>query len=379
MIEEKTLLVRTMSETGDSPVKRKSKGENNKEEEEEMSTKNLNSMMDDGNDGDDKGKHRTTSTCTDASANRNSNSCSSSSTSGINNDLAYDGMWSFAGFNGMMVQLAEDFVKAQHEEKVQQKTTNDDDHYEENYIHFNNFDPSNEESMIECQEKLNERHLHLADGVLRRLVEGCCPSKIPICRLDEETTMKRIMECKLKGNHHFSRYEFREAIDHYDDALSCIPNNNNKNYLFIAPIHQIQQIVNVLSNKAECLLRKGRYEDAAETSTEALIFMNDHEKSRIRRAKANIEIGKYDRYEITSRGSSEMDGAAYLVQAKFDLEEVLDSEVEDSSEGKETAEKLLSQVNRLLNNAKKKVLDKNPTMDANEWDLNVLKIQSRCW
>ena len=74
MIEEKTLLIRTMSETGDSPVKRKSKGENNKEEEEEMSTKNLNSMMDDGNDGDDKGNHMTTSTCTDASANSNSNS-----------------------------------------------------------------------------------------------------------------------------------------------------------------------------------------------------------------------------------------------------------------------------------------------------------------
>jgi tetratricopeptide (TPR) repeat protein len=347
-----------------------------------MSTKNLNSMMNEGNDGDDKRNHKTTPTCTAGSS-----ACNNSSS--INNDLAFDGMWSFAGFNGMMVQLAEDFVKAQHAKKAQQKTTSSsgkqddkDDDDEENYIYFNNFDPSNQESMIECQEKLNERNLHLADGVLRRLVEGCCPSKIPICRLDEETTMKRMVEYKLKGNHHFTRHEFREAIDHYDDALSCIPNNNNNNnnnYLFIAPIHQIQQIVNVLSNKAECLLRKGKCEDAAETTTEALIFMNDHEKSRIRRAKANIEIGKYDRYEITSRGSSEMDGAAYLIQAKYDLEEVLDIDADDSSEGKETAEKLSSKVNRLLKNAKKKVLDKNPTMNANEWDLNVLKIQSRCW
>jgi hypothetical protein len=44
----------------------------------------------------------------------------------------------------------------------------DDNHDEETFTHFNNFDPSsNEESMIECQEKLNERNLHLADGVLR--------------------------------------------------------------------------------------------------------------------------------------------------------------------------------------------------------------------
>jgi hypothetical protein len=72
-----------------------------------------------------KGNHNTTPTCTGgASAKSNSNSSSSSSSSGINNDLAYDGMWSFAGFNGMIVQLAEAFVKAQHEKKVHQKKTN---------------------------------------------------------------------------------------------------------------------------------------------------------------------------------------------------------------------------------------------------------------
>ena len=143
----------------------------------------------------------------------------------------------------------------------------------------------------------------------------------------------------------------------------------------MAPRNQIQQIVNVLSNKSECLLRKGKFEDAAETATEALIFMNDHEKSRIRRAKAELEVGKYDRYEATSRGDGTKNGVSYLVQAKYDLEEVLDSP-DSTIEGRETAEEVMSQVDRLIKGAKKKVLSKDPNT---EWDLDILKIQSRCW
>ena len=434
--------------------------------------------MDDNNKGNNNSKttgnskccnNASNNTCNAASAASATSSTSSNSTTSvgnevsITNDLAYDGMWSFAAFSGMMIKLAQDFVKEQQQQQQQLQREhsnsggNDDDddddddadnekeEDEENYIYFNinrllgpssdnDYDNNDEESMMiinnmEClQEKLNERNLHLADGVLRRLVERCCPSRVPIRRLDEEITMKQIMEYKLKGNNHFLRHEFREAIDYYNDALSCIHCERGEHlhlqHLFVAPIHQIQQIVNVLSNKAECLLRKYKYEDAAEVATEALIFMNDHVKSRIRRAKATMEIGKYDRYELSSRGGNNndgntstrytcMDGVAYLIQAKYDLDEVLlilennqhestltysTSTTTKITEGnKQTLGQevliLLSEVNRLLKNAKKKVLllynktpDKNNMMmtntnnnNNNEWDLNVLKIKSRCW
>ena len=280
-------------------------------------------------------------------------------------DLAFDGMWPFSGYSDMMVQLAQDFVKA----RQRQHETDEEDEF----VSLEFFDPSNEETMIRCQEDLDERDLHMADGVLRRLVEGCCPSKIRIRRLDEETTMKKLIEYKVRGNRHFGRDEFQQAIDFYDLALSSIPDTQRD--LYVAPKNQIQQIVNILSNKAECLLRKVKYEQAAETATEALIFMNDHEKSRIRRAKAGLEVGKYDRYEATSRGDGSMTGVAYLVQSKYDLEEVLKNP-NSTVRGREACQEIMSQVDRLLKGARKKILSKDPIA---QWDLCVLKIQSRCW
>eukprot|EP00536_Pseudo-nitzschia_multiseries_P010439 jgi/Psemu1/242963/estExt_Genewise1.C_3190001 len=282
-------------------------------------------------------------------------------------------MWPFSGFNGMMIQFAQEFVKCQEQQKHHEESEEYMDCDEDEFVDLGNFDPSDEETIIRCQENLDERGLHMADGVWRRLAEGCCPAKIRIRRLDEDTTMKKLMEYKVQGNDHFGRREIREAIHFYDLALSSIPETHRD--LYLAPRNQIQQIVNVLSNKAECLLRKAKYEEAAETATDALIFMNGHEKSRIRRAKAGLEVGKYDRYEATSRGDGSMTGVAYLVQSKYDLEEVLNGP-DSTVEGREVAEKVISEVDRLLKGAKKKVLSKDPHL---AWDLSVLKIQSRCW
>mmetsp|Transcript_7518 Transcript_7518/g.18800 ORF Transcript_7518/g.18800 Transcript_7518/m.18800 type:complete len:318 (-) Transcript_7518:101-1054(-) len=288
-------------------------------------------------------------------------------------DIAFDGMWPFSGYNGMMVQLAQEYVKFQEQQQHQEGTEVNGDCDEDEFVNLGNFDPSNEETIIRFQESLDGRDLHMADGVWRRLAEGCCPAKIRIRRLDDDITMKKLIEHKVQGNDHFRGHDIREAIHCYDLALSSIPETQRD--LYVAPRNQIKEIVNVLSNKAECLLRKAKYEEAAETATDALIFMNDHEKSRIRRAKAGLEVGKYDRYEATSRGDGSMTGVAYLVQSKYDLEEVLDGP-DSTLEGRETAEKLMSEVNRLLKNAKKKVLSKDPFVP---WDLSVLKIQSRCW
>lgn len=215
----------------------------------------------------------------------------------------------------------------------------------------------------------------MADGVLRRLVEGCCPPRIRIRRLDKSTTMATLIDLKRKGNDHFGRGEFRQAIDCYDEALESIP-EDCRDGLFVVPGHQIEEIVNLLSNKAECLLRRARYKEAAETATEALIFCEDHEKSRLRRARAGLEIGRYDRYEATSRGDNGgMVGVAYLIQARHDLTEVL-NHPESTPGGREASKKVLSKVEKVLVGAKKMVLDKNP---EEEWDMSVLKIVSRCW
>ncbi|VEU44859.1 unnamed protein product [Pseudo-nitzschia multistriata] len=290
----------------------------------------------------------------------------------MNMDLAFDGMWSFSGYCGMMVQLAHFFVESKQGREENKGFGENDEDDEDEFLFVGSMDISAEETIIRCQENLEERNLHMADGVLRRLVEGCCPPKIRITRLDEDT-LKKLIDYKVQGNHFFGRHEFREAIDFYDLALSSIPETQRR--LYIAPRNQIQEIVNVLSNKAECLLRKVKYEEAAETATDALIFMADHEKSRIRRAKAGLEIGKYDRYEATSRGDGSMTGVAFLVQSKYDLEEVLNAP-DATLVGRQTAEEILHQVDKLLKGAKKKVLSKDPNP---EWDLNVLKIQSRCW
>ncbi len=285
-----------------------------------------------------------------------------------NNDFAYDGMWSFIGYGGMMVKLAEDFVNSR------QELEDDEKKNEEKILHLSEIDRSNEESIIRIQQSLDERGLRMADGVLRRILEGCCPSKLKITRLDEEKTMPRILLLKQEGNIHFAEKGYREAIDCYDNALASVP-NDQRDSLFVAPKHQINEIVNILSNKAECLLRKAKYEEAAEASTEALIFDGSHEKSRLRRAKACLEIGMYDRYEATSRGDGSLTGVAYLVQAKHDLDQILE-EPGSTSGGRKTAQKVSAKVIKLLAGAKKKVLSKDPTT---EWDMTILKIQSRCW
>ena len=304
-------------------------------------------------------------------------------------DFAYDGMWPFTGFGGMMVRLAEEFVESrqelaeanrsrekadeneqQQQQQQQQQQTGEDD----NFVVLTGIDLSDETSIHRLQENLDERGLRMADGVLRRIVEGCCPPKLQITRLDEDTTMQRMRSLKKEGNQHFVEKGYREAIDCYDFALESIP-IDRRDRLCVAPGDQLDEIVAILSNKAECLLRKFRYEEASEVSTEALIFDNGHQKSRLRRARANLEIGMYDRYEATSRGDGTMTGVAYLVQARNDLDEILENP-ESTPAGRRAARDVVSKVDKLLAGAKKKVLSKDP--DA-EWDMTVLKMQSRCW
>ena len=280
------------------------------------------------------------------------------------------------GYGGdMMVRLAEEFVNSRQVSSLENNQRNEvddenqNDNISENFVSLKGIDPADEVSIFRIRDRLDKNGLHMADGVLRRLVEGFCPPKIKITRLDEETTMKTILGLKQEGNRHFVEKGYREAIDCYDAALESVP-TDLRDKLHVAPKYQITEFLNILSNKAECLLRKAKYEDSAEASTEALIFDARHEKSRLRRAKAGLEIGMYSRFEATSRGDQTMAGVAYLVQARHDLLDILENP--DST----AAKKVLAKVDKLLAGAKKKVLDKDPSI---AWDMSIMKIVSQCW
>lgn len=287
-----------------------------------------------------------------------------------------DGMWPYTGYGGMMVWLAEEFVKSRQESSSETNSRDEVDDDYENFVSLKGIgDPVDQASIFRIRDRLDQKGLHMADGALRRLVEGYCPPKIKITRLDEETTMKTIMGLKQEGNRHFVEKGYQEAIDCYDAALESVP-IDLRDKLHVAPKHQITELLNILSNKAECLLRKARYEDSAEASTEALIFDARHEKSRLRRAKAELEIGMYSRFEATSRGDETMTGVAYLVQAKQDVEDILERNPDSTEGGRAAAKKVLAKVDKLLAGAKKKVLDKHPNT---AWDMSMMKILTQCW
>eukprot|EP00956_Cyclotella_meneghiniana_P006850 scaffold9209_cov22-Cyclotella_meneghiniana.AAC.2 len=87
-------------------------------------------------------------------------------------------------------------------------------------------------------------------------------------------------------NQKFMTGMFKEAFDSYKKALDCVAIYD----FYVAPLN------------------------AARVATNALILDSDHEKSRIRRAKAELELYRIDPGSLI-----------YLVQAKHDLEEVLNS------------------------------------------------------
>mmetsp|Transcript_2872 Transcript_2872/g.6765 ORF Transcript_2872/g.6765 Transcript_2872/m.6765 type:complete len:114 (+) Transcript_2872:477-818(+) len=113
----------------------------------------------------------------------------------------------------------------------------------------------------------------------------------------------------------------------------------------------MQQVANVLSNKAECYLRLKQHEDAGDAATAALLLDNSHEKSRMRRAKAEMAIA----------------GASYLIQAQVDLQEIVDER--HSSTGVKQAKQILTMEKSIFQKA-------NPDGD---WRLYIRMIKATCW
>ena len=99
-----------------------------------------------------------------------------------------------------------------------------------------------------------------------------------------------------------------------------------------------------------------RSQDAGKLATDALLLDNGHEKSRMRRVKANIA------------------GTSYLVQAQVDLEEILNKT--GTAAGVKEAKDYLNQLKELLENEKKTYRQNTPDGD---WELFVDRMRAPCW
>mmetsp|Transcript_26053 Transcript_26053/g.38551 ORF Transcript_26053/g.38551 Transcript_26053/m.38551 type:complete len:359 (-) Transcript_26053:297-1373(-) len=276
---------------------------------------------------------------------------------------AHDGLWLADGHDGMMMSLTEDdFLEEQDAYFLDDQRASNGEliHADE----FAQFPPLEKLEDDQFWVSLRSKKLSVATYVVRRLSEGLCPPLIRIQRMEEDG-VNEMLEFKAKGNQAFGSKDYEKAIEFYEDALN---NMNIPRTMFIAPEDQMSLVVNILSNKAECELRLHRYNETCHSATDALSLDGGHEKSRIRRAKAELALGK-------QKGGGK--SVVILVQANVDLEEVLrnDSGI-GTDAGIKTAQTLLKAANRCLKTAKDSYLQKNPDTD---WDLWVRQLRSTCW
>lgn len=95
------------------------------------------------------------------------------------------------------------------------------------------------------------------------------------------------MSIKKKGNRYFGLKRYDEAVREYNKALELFPI-----FFEVCPLEQLNEHVNIHSNKAESLIRQVKYSEAALAATEALTLDSSHGKSLLRRAKANLRQKK---------------------------------------------------------------------------------------
>ena len=274
-------------------------------------------------------------------------------------DWRWDGNWPFLGHDGMMQDLedVEHFLEQERKEQEEEtSTTQDDDDDDALFLTLPAIGGGEEQDewATFLSSKLQPRNLCLADAVMRRFAEGRCPPKFRIRTLSA-SIMKSILDYKQKGNAAFSKQEYYEAISQYQNALDCC----GKVKLYVAPKDQIETIVTILSNLSECFLRLKKYQQAGKTATDALVLDNSHEKSRMRRVKAELGLA----------------GAPQLIQAKLDLEEIIN--VHYSKAGVQQANEYLEEVNKLLEMEKQMFAKAHP--ESEDWDFFVRLVSSKCW
>ena len=89
---------------------------------------------------------------------------------------------------------------------------------------------------------------------------------------------------KRKGNEHFVKSKFGEAIAHYTNALDLVAD--------VKGFDPKQRSI-LYANRAECLIRLKRYSEAVPSCDDAVRYDASNIKARFRRAKANEKMGRY--------------------------------------------------------------------------------------
>ena len=276
----------------------------------------------------------------------------------------WDGNWSMDGLNGMFAKLnettfIEDQLKDFEADKAKSLSSGGALRMDQEFLNLEDVANQTETGELQkswamLQSQLHSRNLHLASALARRAAEGTCPAQIRLRKLSS-TKMKELLDLKQKGNEAFGKKEYQAAVDRYAEGLACIGHD-----MYASPKEQVEQVVAILSNQAECYLRLKKYMEAGNAATNALLFVNSHEKSRMRRAKAELAIA----------------GAPFLIQAQVDLEELIEEHY--SSAGVKQAKELLPQVKELIE-MEKETMKRTKNGTDEDWDMYVRTLRSRCW
>lgn len=131
-------------------------------------------------------------------------------------DENHDGMWSYAGLNGMMMMLSDvdQFMMDQDDQWKFDKGERPELKREDEFVKLN----------LETFEEfvgpsMRERGLTVAHGVTRRMCEenGLLPPLFRITRVSEEE-MSELLATKQSGNQQFMAGMYKEAFDSYENA-----------------------------------------------------------------------------------------------------------------------------------------------------------------
>eukprot|EP00962_Isochrysis_galbana_P054609 scaffold26215_cov107-Isochrysis_galbana.AAC.6 len=102
----------------------------------------------------------------------------------------------------------------------------------------------------------------------------------------QDVEFRQAMERKASGNAAFGNGEYEQALGLYREALGAFGARSG------GAGEQREERVKLCSNAAECCLKLERWHEAAVLAADALRDDAAHAKSRLRRAKAALELGR---------------------------------------------------------------------------------------
>lgn len=285
---------------------------------------------------------------------------------------AYDGNWCVDGrpdLTGVGLRVVSPEDEGNNRENQSDENNNNEDEHDDDrndpesgFFYLEDYFPL-QEKYEDMSQLLACRGLAMASILLRRMGADIAPPYVRI-RWLREWERKKILECKKKANEARLFRKYEKAIQLYEGALAYFPAR-----MFVAPVPDRDEMVNILSSQAECYLQLEDYENAGQLATYALLFDGQHVKSRVRRAKAELALARID----------EDLSAEYLVQAKIDLETIL---VDGPSS--RSIKFLEDSPGRLLEEVVLPLLDRERILyydgyPGGNWELHVKVLEARCW